>query len=90
MPPLSFQSLGIFRQLQLITLILVICFVGSTQIGVPLTVNWFGTTIIANDPKWTLRIGMRKTPPAIATRGPSKKQVTGVFSPPNLEFPYFV
>ncbi len=44
-------------------LILVICFVGSKRIGVPLTVNWFGlfgATIIANGPKWTLRIGMRK------------------------------
>jgi hypothetical protein len=87
--------LGIFSQLQLTTLILVICFVGSKQIGFPLTVDWFGTTIIANDPKWTLRIGMRKMPqvdgkPAIATRGSSKKQVTGVCSPPNLEFPNFV
>ena len=60
MAALSFQSLGIFSQLHIITLILVICFVGSKQIGVPLTVNWFGTTIIANGPKWTLRIGMRK------------------------------
>jgi hypothetical protein len=49
MPPLSFQSLGIFSQIQLIKLILVICFVGSKRIGLPLTVDWFGTTSIGSE-----------------------------------------
>ncbi len=41
-------------------LTLVIYFVGSKQIGVLLTVNWFGTTPIANGPDWILLISMRK------------------------------
>jgi hypothetical protein len=32
----------------------------SPVTGLPLTVNWFGKTIITNGPKWTLRIGIRK------------------------------
>ena len=56
-PQISFELRSIFSQSDKSTL--VIYFVCSEQIGVQLTVNWFGTTPIANGPDWVLLIGMR-------------------------------
>ncbi len=49
-------------------MVIMIYFVGSEQIGVPLTVDWFGTTIIANGPKH--RHAQVYGKPVITTRGP--------------------